>query len=433
MLIWGCDRPSTPSIAAAVGEWHLASEELADLLVLGQPLSLDSITAMAVVREWVSLAAMAQRTGDPELRGPEAVQASLWLEHRQALLDAHRELRFGPVPEPSPEEAQEVFEADSLVLLAHTVRRIDQSSSSEERGLQRRTAEAMLEELLEGGLWPEAVARSEDVDSRSQGGLVGLFPPEELPPAFRATGRLLLPGQVSGVVESQEGFHLLYRPSWEEVEDLFPLLMHRRLQEEADAQLNEAVQASLGLEVKEAHVSHARRILEQPSSAWSSQAVVLAWPEGALSEGVLARYALALPEETRRGLVRAPPHEVEALLRQLSVREFRVQGARTAGVVVNSQRLDDLAALHADDLAAWEAALTPGDVPPSSQAAVRRYMERLVARRTDVAPIPPLFTHWLLEPLEWSIHPAGVNAAIELAREMVFAAGSRDSLGEDGP
>ncbi|NCG33435.1 MAG: hypothetical protein GWP44_11205, partial [Proteobacteria bacterium] len=75
-----CDSPGAGSVPVAqVGDWILAQERLADLLVLAQPLPLDSATVGALVDQWVSMAALAQRvSGGADLDGQEATDASLW-------------------------------------------------------------------------------------------------------------------------------------------------------------------------------------------------------------------------------------------------------------------------------------------------------------------------------------------------------------------
>jgi hypothetical protein len=77
--------------------------------------------------------------------------------------------------------------------------------------------------------------------------------------------------------------------------------------------------------------------------------------------------------------------------------------------------------MHRTDVEGWRAALSDG-APPFSRQAVDRYMERLVARRAPLRPVPPLLRRWLLGPLSWGRDPVAQDAAAASARRLISAA-----------
>jgi len=144
-----CGPSEDPIPVAHVGDWALTQERLADLLVLAQPLPLDSATVGALVDQWISMAALAQRIGSgADLEGPEAVNAALWLERREAVLEVERRARLGEEARVTQDRARATFQADTLLVLAHTLRRAGAFTSGAERDLQRKMAQGILDDLL---------------------------------------------------------------------------------------------------------------------------------------------------------------------------------------------------------------------------------------------------------------------------------------------
>ena len=415
-----CDPAGDAAPVAWVDDWTLTQERLADLLVLAQPLPLDSATVGALVDEWISMAAMAQRVGaGADLEGQEAVDASLWLERREAVLEAERRARLGDAMRVTPDQARATFQADTLLLLAHVLLRTSAFTSDAERDLQRRTAQGVLDGLLAGGGWAEAVAQSEDAETREASGLLGLLRADELPPRLRVAAESLEPGQVSSVVESPRGYHILYRPRLEDVADLYASLLSDRLLAAADSAANRQVRDSLGVVVSADGVEGLRALTRDPETAIPGP--LATWDGGALGVDVAAPYVAALPGEARGRLSGAPDEAAVTFLEELAVREARLQGAAKAGIAADQDTREGLMEMHRTDVQGWREDLSDG-APAFSRQAVDRYMERLVARRAPVRPVPPLLRRWLLEPLSWGRDPGAQDAAAASARRLIAAA-----------
>jgi hypothetical protein len=426
LSLTACEAPA-PQEVARVGDWALTRPQLADLLVLAQPLPLDSATVASLVDEWVTLAALSQRIAagaDPS--GPEATEASLWLETREAVLEAERRDRLGAEAAVTPARAATMFQADTFLLLAHVLRRTSAVTSAAEQDLQRRTAQEILDGLVAGGSWDEAVAQSEDFESRGASGLMGLLRVEELPPSLRGAGGSLLPGQVSSVVQSPQGFHVLYRPRFEDVSRLFVQLLGDRLLEEADLRANAAWAAPSGLAPAPGGVEALREMAASPTTGFGSAAAgapLATWTGGELPRQVVARHVAALPSDARARLSRADEGAAADFLSKLAVREARLRQAEERGVSADPEALQQLADLHQRDVVLWKSELR-GQGTLYDRQALDRYMERLVSRQADLRPVPPLLRAWLMEPLSWSVDARAANAAAATARELIEAAGS---------
>ena len=414
----GCGELANRGVAARAGDWTLTEERLAELLVLAQPFPLDSAAVHQLAGHWVAAAALALRSaaGD-SLLGSEAVEAGMWLDHREAVLAADREARLAAGVGVDAESAEGTFQEGKLRLVAHALRRVGPEASSGERLRQQRIAERLLATLAEGGSWDAVVAESEDAGTRSAAGLLGLFARGELPSTLDRVVFRLEPGQVSPVTQSSEGFHILHRPRYEEVGSLYRERLRQRRLAEADARANEEERASRGF----APVPGAVRVLGRMAGdpvEWLGSAQPLAeWEGGRLTASVVAHYLVYFPPESLGELSGADDDARARLIEDLGTRELRFGDAARRDGLVSPVLEEALAAAHADEMEYWSGALALGAPEAPSRAAVARYMESLVSRQESGRSLPPLFEAWLLSRVDHTVRARGVLAAIVMARK----------------
>jgi hypothetical protein len=421
VAVTGCSPGSEQDVAARVDDWVLTGRELGDLLVLAQPFPLESEAVEELALHWIGVAALAVRyaAGDAVM-GDDAASHSMWLEAREALLAADREDRLGPI-EVDPEQA---FRDGDYRLLAHVLRRVGPETSRDERELERRTAERVLAGLVGGGSWEEAVTQSQDLETRESSGLLGLFARGELPTTLDRVALRLQPGEVSSVVESDQGFHILYRPRFLDVANLYRSRLQERRLAEADTVSAEGLLERRGFELGPGAVEEVRGLAERPGERFTSQDEIAGWEGGALTLGTVARYAAALPEASRVELRTASNEAVRDLIEDVARRELRILDAGARSVRADPELLARLGEQHANEVRGWIADLDlDGGGPAHDRARLREYMRNVAARRVEARSLPPLFEAWLLQRVDWSLSEAGIVRSIEEARAMLEASG----------
>lgn len=441
-LAWvsACSDLSDRGLAARVDDWTLTEERLAELIVLAQPFPLDSAAVRELARHWMSAAALSLRAaaGD-SLSGSEALAESTWLEQREAMLARDREERIGANVALDSASVERTFREGSLRLIAHVLRRVGPETSSSERLLQQRTAERLLSILIEGGSWDQLVAESEDAASRQAGGLLGLFGPGELPGTLDRTAFRLEPGQVSGVTQSSDGYHILYRPRFEEVGSLYASRLYQRRLIDADMAAGERDRTARGFAVSPGAATVVGAIVADPAEWLESLQPLATWEAGAegaagagvagsLTAGMVARYVFFLPPESVAELSGAGADARNRLVRDLGTRELRIADAAARGTTLDQVVVQDFARLHADDMEYWTRALALDGPEAPSRTALANHMELLVSRREDARSLPPLLEAWLLSRTESRVRERGVLAAIVLARGMLSEAGGASGI-----
>lgn len=105
---------------------------------------------------------------------------------------------------------EERFTRQEEVRASHVLVRVDPTADEATKTAARKKAEGILAEV-KGGADFAALARknSDDPGSAAKGGDLGFFPRGRMTPAFEAAAFALQPGQVSDIVETPFGFHII--------------------------------------------------------------------------------------------------------------------------------------------------------------------------------------------------------------------------------
>jgi peptidyl-prolyl cis-trans isomerase C len=139
-----------------------------------------------------------------ELRAKFTIEALLQAETRDIPAVSDAELRDFYLKNPR------AFESGERLRAAHILLRVGPGASAEEKAAARGRIEALLAKVR-GGADFAALARqsSEDPGSNGKGGELDVFGRGQMAKPFEDAAFTLKPGDVSGVVESPFGFHLI--------------------------------------------------------------------------------------------------------------------------------------------------------------------------------------------------------------------------------
>ena len=92
----------------------------------------------------------------------------------------------------------------------HILFQVDPAASEEEKNEARARAEAVLKRLQAGEAFEElARAYSDDQSSTEKGGDLGYFRPGQMVPDFEGVAFFTAPGEISDVVETRYGYHIM--------------------------------------------------------------------------------------------------------------------------------------------------------------------------------------------------------------------------------
>jgi len=434
-LVTGCDgsgaRAGTRGVVAHFGDHALSVNRLAELLVLGQPLPLTEDVAAGFARQWVELSAIAARAaGGDSLLDPESVARSTWFEVQQARIAA---MNPAPISGVAPAALDSIYADGEWRMLAHIVKAVPSGSSAAYREQQRDAAGQILQQVLDGGSWQDAVAQSDDVNSRAQNGSLGLVIRGQTVPAFERVAFALRPGEISPVTETGFGFHIIYRPRLQDVRPIFSQLVAAELGARRESLADAALLSGAAIEMTPEGYLVARRLVADPFHVDEPQSVVARYGGKDFTSEDFARYASRLSPQTRGEIKRAPDRDIVDFVHDLIVQELRAAEADSAGANVPDATMDEISGSYGAALARlwrdarlWPDSLLAAGNTPADRAAegarrVDQYLEAAVARRVELHSLPTGLTAWLLREADWGLDEAGVFGAIDRASRLLAA------------
>ena len=102
------------------------------------------------------------------------------------------------------------FRTADTITASHILIRAPQTAAAEEKAAARARAAELLEELRRGAEFDQlAREHSQDQDTAAAGGALGTINREQTDPAFAEVAFTLAPGEVSPVVETPLGYHVV--------------------------------------------------------------------------------------------------------------------------------------------------------------------------------------------------------------------------------
>ena len=231
----------------------------------------------------------------------------------------------------------------------HILLRIPADPTAAQRDSVRNLA-AQLRDRARGGADFAALAReySADPGSASQGGDLGFFGRGAMVAPFEEAAFALQPGEVSDVVESPFGLHVIKleerrMPDFEDVRDEFrQQVLMQRLQS-AESTFVFGITGPLEVEVQDGAAEVVRELARNPGRELGRRAeerALVSWQGGELTAGEVLQVVRFFQRQQRDALQNAEPELIENLLERLADNEILVGEARSRGMTVSQAAQD---------------------------------------------------------------------------------------------
>jgi hypothetical protein len=310
---------------------------------------------MALADLWIDYTLLAKAARE------DSTMSNLDLDHlvRQQeeaeLIGALRDSVVHPDTAISDEEVQRRFALEapgSRVRARHILFAPPENSTPAQRDSVRKAAEALLDRLRAGEAF-EPLARQYSVDSASavQGGDLGFFGRGEMVVALDSAAFSLEPGQLSNLVVTPYGFHILRVDEKEtpHSEELGPQL-RAQIQEEvtisAESLFVAGIEARANVQVVDGSANLVREVARNPLAklGWRASRRALVRYEGdALTVSELRVFMQTRQTGYRQQIEQATDEQVvDNILLALVRRELLVAEAKRTGIQSNATRQDSL-------------------------------------------------------------------------------------------
>jgi peptidyl-prolyl cis-trans isomerase C len=398
-------------VVARAGGLELTVDEAAGLLAQNPRLPAESDVVDAVANLWVDyvlLAEAAQR--DASLKSVDVgplVDPIL----EQQVFQKLNETVINPDTTMSDEELKALYEKESpgaQVRARHILLRVAPDATPAQRDSVMAKAKELHDRAVKGADFAKlATENSEDPGSAKQGGDLGFFGRGQMVAPFDAAAFALNAGQISDVVETPFGYHIIKveekkLPSFAEVKEGFRQHAIQQKAMDATEKYVKDLTDSLQIKVQDGAYAVARDLAAKPMTRLSGRAAnraLVSYKGGAFTASQYLAFVRARTSPSdRQRLSAAGDQELETVLTAIARNETLLQAAKKAGIETTPAERDSLSneirgqlaqALQATGL--HEAAPQQGET--QAQAVARRvnaFLGQIVRGEQQVLGLGPL-------------------------------------------
>jgi hypothetical protein len=427
-------------VVAKAGPHELSVTRLGELLgkaKLGLPVNKEVATLIA--RDlWVPyhLLGVAAAHNDT-VSEPKAIDAAAAGMLENARLGRFMESVAAKLPVDTGSEASYLAAKGGLYSARHILFMFPQDATPAQKDSLRKKAEGVRLQLTAANFADMAKKYSGD-NTAQKGGDLGVFPLGIMVKPFGDALAKLKPGEISPLVETQFGFHIVQRNTWAQAKTEYAAQAGGRGRQVAESTYIAGLQATANIQLKGDAATTMKEIAKDPLAMRDSKSVLATYKGGELTAGRLALVLLSSPQSARlaQQITGAPDSLVIQYVKNMAQRDVLLQRADSLKVAVTPE---ELASLHRDFVQAvvqsWQAMnLDPKSLADSGKTAAQRekiaaarveaFLDRIMAGGVQPLPVPSPLQIVLMNKYPSKVNPADIDRAVELAAKL---RGSADS------
>jgi hypothetical protein len=428
---------------ARAGSTELSVKQLAELIGKSRaPVRKD--IAKSIANVWVDyqLLGVAAAHND-SLADPKLIDEAMWpaIANLKARKWYDVVSKTWGVEDPAAAERQwangEIMAADHILLLT-------QNMPEPQKAEVRKRAEALRSRVTPANFGSLASANSQDPNSARQGGSLGLFPRGSMVPEFERAVIALKPGEISPIVTTQYGYHIIRRPTYAQVKDQLLLASKGRSVAVAESTYLARLEAGGKIEVKKGAIATVKAVANDPDAYRRDNTVLATSTAGKFTTSRLVGWLETLPPNARvlDQIKQMPDSMVTQLVRRFANNELVLKQADSAKIQIDPAELTKLHASFVNAVvSAWaQLGVTPTLLADSAKTesereklAARRindYFTRMVQEQAPFVPVPTPLSNILRSKYEYSLNDAGFDRAVEEASKIRNSADSARTAGQ---
>lgn len=419
-------------VAARAGGQELSVERLSQLLAQAKAPPSPEI-ARAVTDLWVNYQLLGQAAAHRDtLTNPKVVDDALWpiiAQGRAAKF--HDELIKSQGGDVDSTGAEARYNQGDLLAARHILFTVPQNATPAVRDSVRKRAEQVRAQLTSANFADMAKRYSQDPGSAQRGGDLGVFPKGMMVPAFQQAVLGLHPGEISGVVETPFGYHIIRRSTYPEVKDQFLRAANASKQEAADSVWFDKLDAEANVKIRDKAPDEIRAAAKNLDAHTTDNTVIATSKLGDFTVGRMVHWVQSIPQrpQIEQGLQSAPDSQIVQFVKSLVRTELVLRKADSAKVQLDTADLNQLHNRFGQLVAeAWDQlGVSPAQLADSAKSTsqaervaaehVDSYLDRLMTNQVRFVPVPPPLQTVLRQKYDWSVNQAGIERAVERAKK----------------
>jgi hypothetical protein len=350
-----CERaPDAASVVAEGAGHELTVDDVVSLLV-GERYPNEIQVPYTVGELWVDYVLLATAVSDDPTLEQLDLSRIIDQQVEQELILALREATVDPDTVVTEEEIERRFaqvSPEARVRARHIFLAPPANATAAQRDSVREFAAGLRERILAGESFEALAAEhSDDPGTAGAGGDLGFVNRNELFGALDSAAFALQPGEVSGIVTSVYGYHVLrvderHIPTMEDARPQVRATIQQERILAAERDLITSVEAQAGIEIEEGAAELTRRAAESPGMRLSRRArerALVSYRGGKVTMWDVVTFMQSRQPQLRVDIYSASDDEIEqGLLLALAQRKLLADAARERGLSIPAARQDSL-------------------------------------------------------------------------------------------
>lgn len=434
-----CGASDNPDVAARAGDQQLSATRLADILGKSQaPLEKD--VARSIAELWVNyqLVGLAGANND-SLKDPAVLDDAMWSNMDNIRVKKLYDQVSAGWDTLAPGTDEERYNSGEVLAARHILVRVDEGATPEQKQAARRRAEDIRKQVTPQN-FAQMAARSDEPNAAERGGSLGIWDPGTMVPDFEKAVRAIEPGEISDVVETSFGYHIIYRMPYSEIAEEFAPKAKQRNVVIAESTYLASVETAHNIEMGSNVALKARAIARNPLGYGEDNEKLATYKGGELTAAEFADWIAAYPptSQIRPQLIspQTADSSVEKFVRQIVRNELVLRQADSAKTQVDSSEKSNLymaflnnltqtwTALGVDPARLADSAGANGDKEAIAAAKIEEYFDKLVKNEAQFVDVAYPIARALQKKYSFSVNDAGLDRVVELARAVRATADS---------
>jgi hypothetical protein len=342
----------------------------------------------------------------------------------------------------SATEATYVQAPHDLFVARHILFAIPGGATQQQKDSVKRVAEGVRARVTGANFADLAKRHSADPGSRERGGDLGPFRRPEMVGPFGDAVAALKPGEISPLVETSFGYHIVQRSTYADARQSFGEAVRGFSMAKAESSFTANVDKNANLTVKSNAATVAKNAARDLGANRRSDDVLATYKDGELTVGRFVTWVESFPQaQIAKQMQQAPDSIVREFVKSIARQEIMLKMAESEGITVDTA---EQARVQADfkqlvqqlwvnlgiDPASLDSARS---VPERERLVAKRvdaYLDRIMAGQANPITVPPPVQFVMMSKYESKIFPAGIDRGVERAKKLRAAQDSSRSANQ---
>jgi hypothetical protein len=418
-------------VVARAEKEELSVNQFAEMLGKSR-VPLQKNIAENVAQLWVSYHLLGKAAAHNDtLNDPKLIDNAMWAAlQQQRLQKLSQKLDSTQPPIDTSNMAEKYANSEEFFAARHILFMFPNQDSTKADSV-RRKAESVRVQVNAKNFADMAKKHSQD-GSAANGGDLGLFPAGQMVGSFEQGVRALKPGEVSGLVRSQFGYHIIKRSEYAEVKDLFNQAYVGKRKESVNTEYVAKVQEAAGINIKPNAGKNLKELAADFEGHRNDRTVIATSKTGNLTVARVAQWLNGFPQldQIRVQMQQAPDTILNSFAKQLATQEVLLEKADSAKVQLDSAQLADVrnafkslvmntwAGLGVMPNAMGDSLKTSAAREAEAAKRVNEYVQKLLRQEAAFVDVPHVLASALREKYEGKVNSTAIDRAITEAQKI---------------